>query len=143
MNLICKCGHQWDYQGKALFYAFCPKCKSRTRISNPDKSSNLDLQKWAMAVPIEVSMPQNRDEAIEEAQKYAKEVFGESSLVHIPFFLTHFLKVKHSNYHILLGEVKSVARQQGAITGEISNAYNIVKDRVDHHINDLMSSIWG
>lgn len=39
MKLKCKrpaCMHEWDYKGKADFYASCPKCKSSIRIRAVD-----------------------------------------------------------------------------------------------------------
>ncbi|MGD0953406.1 MAG: hypothetical protein ABR985_13615 [Methanotrichaceae archaeon] len=125
------------YQGKASFYAFCPECKSRIRI-NAEESSKLSLDKWAVEAPIEVNLPQNRKEAMANAQKYAQEMFKESSIMYAPIVLTRTLRVRHSNYRKLLGEIDRKAKEQRASTEDIFGACKIIKDRIDSRISDLM-----
>ncbi|MHA1835191.1 MAG: DUF1660 family phage protein [Candidatus Baldrarchaeia archaeon] len=34
MKLKCKhCGYEWDYKGKAKYYASCPRCRYLVRIA--------------------------------------------------------------------------------------------------------------
>jgi hypothetical protein len=141
MLLKCKCGREWDYQGRASLYALCPKCKSKVRI-NPDASSNISLEKLAFTIPIEIGMPQMKNQAFGEAQKYAQEVFGEPSLAYVPIFLTQVIRVHHSNCREILGEIDRIAKEQGATSDEIIAACNLVKERVDCRINKLMLSNW-
>jgi hypothetical protein len=33
MNLTCQhCEYEWDYKGKAMFYATCPRCLYKVKI---------------------------------------------------------------------------------------------------------------
>jgi hypothetical protein len=142
MYLKCKCGHKWDYKGKALSYASCPACNSRVRL-NATGYRNPDLERWAEAVPIEINMHQTKSEAIDEAQKYANKVFGEPNLTYWPIVLTSSLRIQHSNYRKLLMEAYCLAKDQGATSVEILKACKIIKDRVDSHIHALMRDNWS
>jgi hypothetical protein len=141
MLLKCKCGYQWDYQGKARHHAFCPKCKSKILI-NSYQPDNPSLEKLAMVVSIEVSMPKTKNDAIVEAQKYAQEAFGDSSLAYLSIVLIRNLRIRHSNYRKLLMEIYHLAKAQDATSDEIREAFRIIKERVDIRINDLMRSTW-
>lgn len=139
MLLKCECGYRWDYQGKALYYALCPKCKSKIQI-NSYQSDNPSLEKLAMEAPIEVSIPQTKNEAFVEAQKYAQEAFGDSSLAYLSLVLIRVLRIRHSNYRKLLMEIYHLAKAQGATSDEIREAFVVIKDRIDIKINDLLRS---
>ena len=141
MHLKCNCGHQWDYKGKASFYAFCPKCKSKIQIDT-NEARNLNLREWTGEIPIEVNIPENRNEVIIEAQKYAQKVFGDSSTLNWELLLNRVIRNQHSNYRDLLKKVECRAKEQGATQDQILDAYKIVKDRIDIQISDFLHSNW-
>lgn len=38
MKLKCShCKHEWDYKGKAKYYATCPKCLYKVKLKSEDK----------------------------------------------------------------------------------------------------------
>ncbi|VVB63921.1 Uncharacterised protein [uncultured archaeon] len=140
MYLKCECGREWDYQGKASFYAFCPKCKSKIRINTNNESPRLNLKDWAFTVPIEMNMPQNRNDVIAEVQRYAQKVFEESTPLNCSLVLNRVIRFQHSNYRGLLGEVDRKAKEQRATSDQILDACKIIKERIDSQIDDLRSS---
>jgi hypothetical protein len=141
MYLKCNCGHEWDYKGKASFYALCPKCKSKIQIDS-NGSYNLSIKEWIGAIPIEVNIPENMNEVITESQEYAQKVFGEPSPQNWMFVLNRVIRFRHSNYRDLLKKIERRAKEQGATQDQILDAYKFVKDRIDIQISDFLHSNW-
>jgi Zn finger protein HypA/HybF involved in hydrogenase expression len=39
VNLVCRCGHSWNYKGKRIYYTCCPNCRANVRIRKRRDSS--------------------------------------------------------------------------------------------------------
>jgi hypothetical protein len=47
MKMKCKnseCGYEWDYKGKAPFWATCPRCLNKVKIESQIISSRAKLK---------------------------------------------------------------------------------------------------
>jgi len=41
MNVVCsKCNYSWNYKGKSAFYATCPMCLKKVKISKKEVDKN-------------------------------------------------------------------------------------------------------
>ena len=99
MQLSCKCGASWEYKGRAEVYACCPRCKSKVKIDSED--GPLCLERWAVRVPLEITLP-------DDLQKAAEEFFqGRRPGPYSHIALASVIRHKFSNYDELIFQLEN------------------------------------
>ncbi len=130
MQLSCKCGALWEYKGRAEVYACCPKCKSKVKIDVDD--GPLCLERWAVRVPIEISMPEDLQAAAEDFYKGRRP--GPYSLIALASVIRH----NYSNYDELIFQLEAKSLRCNSHPKEVMAAYQILRERFERQTCRIM-----
>jgi hypothetical protein len=126
MQLSCKCGASWEYKGRAKVYACCPRCKSKVKIDAED--GPLCLERWAVRVPIEITLP-------DDLQKAAEEFFrGRRPGPYSHIALASVIRHNFSNYDELIFQLETKSLRCGSHPKEVMAAHQTLRERFDRQI---------
>ncbi len=126
MQLSCKCGASWEYKGRAEVYACCPRCKSKVKIDADD--GPLCLERWAVRVPLEITLP-------DDLQKAAEEFFqGRRPGPYSHIALASVIRHKFSNYDELIFQLENKSLACHSHPKEVMAAQQTLRERFDRQI---------
>lgn len=126
MQLSCKCGASWEYKGRAEVYACCPRCKSKVKIDTDD--GPLCLERWAVRVPIEITLPN-------DLQKAAEEFFqGRRPGPYSHIALASVIRHNFSNYDELIFQLENKSLVCRSHPKEVMAAQQTLRERFDRQI---------
>jgi len=130
MQLSCKCGASWAYNGRAEVYACSPRCKSKIKIDSDE--GPLCLERWAVRVPIEIYMPKNLQAASEEFFKGRRP--GPYSHIALGSVIRH----NFSNYDELIFQLEAKSLRCNSHPKEVMAAHQALRERFDRQICKLL-----
>jgi hypothetical protein len=130
MQISCKCGALWEYKGRALVYACCPKCRSKVKIDSDE--GPLSLERWAVRVPIEISMPEDLEGAAREFFKDRRP--GPYSHIALASVIMH----NFSNYDELIFQLESKSLRCNSHPKEVMAAYQILRERFERQTCQIL-----